>query len=95
MQYGLIGRKLAHSFSKEIHESIGDYAYTLKELEPQELDDFMTQRDFKAINVTIPYKEAVMPYLDNISDFAQKIGAVNTIVNRDGKLYGYNTDCLG
>lgn len=95
MQYGLIGRKLAHSFSKEIHESIGDYAYTLKELEPQELDDFMIQRDFKAINVTIPYKEAVMPYLDNISDFAKKIGAVNTIVNRDGKLYGYNTDCLG
>lgn len=95
MQYGLIGRKLTHSFSKEIHESIGDYAYTLKELEPQELDDFMTQRAFKAINVTIPYKEAVMPYLDNISDFAQKIGAVNTIVNRDGKLYGYNTDCLG
>ncbi len=95
MQYGLIGRKLGHSFSKEIHESIGNYTYTLKELEPHELDDFMTQRDYKAINVTIPYKEAVMPYLDNISDFADNIGAVNTIVNHDGKLYGYNTDCLG
>ncbi|MBR2404977.1 MAG: shikimate dehydrogenase [Clostridia bacterium] len=95
MQYGLIGRKLGHSFSKEIHEKIENYTYSLKELEPQELDDFMTQRDFKAINVTIPYKEAVIPYLDNISAFAKNIGAVNTIVNRDGKLYGYNTDCLG
>ena len=95
MQYGLIGRKLGHSFSKEIHESIENYSYTLKELEPQELNDFMIQKDFKAINVTIPYKEAVIPYLDDISDFAEKIGAVNTIVNSGGKLHGYNTDCLG
>ena len=95
MTYGLIGEKLGHSFSKEIHEQLASYTYELKELTPQELQKFFAQRSFKAINVTVPYKQAVMPYLDEISPEAQSIGAVNTIVNRDGKLCGYNTDLLG
>lgn len=95
MQYGLIGRKLRHSFSKTIHEYFADYEYGLKELEPNELDDFMRRADFKGINVTIPYKQAVMPYLYYIDKAAEKIGAVNTVVNRGGKLYGYNTDFGG
>ena len=82
MKYGLIGEKLGHSFSKEIHEQIENYTYTLCELSPDELDSFMKKRDFAAINVTIPYKEKVIPYLDHISERAKSIGAVNTIVNK-------------
>lgn len=95
MEYGCIGRKLTHSFSKIIHGKLCSYRYELCELEPQELDGFMKARDFKAINVTIPYKQDVIPYLDFISDKAREIGAVNTIVNKNGKLYGYNTDFSG
>ncbi len=95
MKYGLIGEKLGHSFSKIIHEKIADYTYELCEISKENLDSFMRARDFQSINVTIPYKEAVIPYLDSIDPFAEKIGAVNTIVKRDGKLYGYNTDFLG
>ncbi len=95
MDYGCIGEKLKHSFSKEIHNLLFDYDYKIKEIPKGELDDFMTKRDFKAINVTIPYKQDVIPYLDVISETAQKIGAVNTIVNRGGRLYGYNTDFSG
>lgn len=95
MEYGCIGKKLPHSFSKIIHEKIGDYSYKLVELTEDELPVFMEKRDFKAINVTIPYKEAVIPYLYELSDTAKSIGAVNTIVNRDGRLYGYNTDFYG
>ncbi len=95
MKYGCIGEHLKHSFSKEIHNSLSDYEYELKEISKDELDAFMVQRDFKAINVTIPYKEAVIPYLYYIDEAAEQIGAVNTIVNRDGKLYGYNTDFYG
>ena len=95
MEYGLIGGVLGHSYSKEIHEQIADYEYELKELAPDELDAFMKERPFKAINVTIPYKQDVIAYLDWIDDKAKEIGAVNTIVNRDGKLYGYNTDYAG
>lgn len=95
MEYGLIGGVLGHSYSKEIHEQIADYQYELKELKPEELDGFMRARDFKAINVTIPYKQDVIPYLDFIDEQAKEIGAVNTIVNRDGKLFGYNTDFAG
>lgn len=95
MQYGLIGEHLPHSFSKVIHEEIGLYEYELCELAPREIDEFMTKREFKGINVTIPYKQTVIPYLDEISDRAKSIGAVNTIVNRDGKLYGDNTDLGG
>ena len=95
MEYGLIGEKLPHSFSKEIHEKIADYDYSLKELKPNELKDFILSKNFKAINVTIPYKQAVIPFLDEISPEAQAIGAVNTVVNRGGVLYGYNTDFGG
>lgn len=95
MEYGCIGKKLPHSFSKIIHEKIGDYSYKLVELTEEELPKFMKNRDFKAINVTIPYKEAVIPYLYEMSDTAKSIGAVNTVVNCDGKLYGYNTDFYG
>ncbi|MCH5198554.1 MAG: AAA family ATPase [Oscillospiraceae bacterium] len=95
MEYGCIAQHLPHSFSKEIHEKIGSYNYILKELAPDELSSFMEARDFKAINVTIPYKQAVIPYLYKMDEFADKIGAVNTVVNCDGKLYGYNTDFYG
>lgn len=95
MEYGCIGKKIPHSFSKIIHEKIGDYSYELVELTEEELPKFMESRDFKAINVTIPYKEAVIPYLYEMSDTAKSIGAVNTVINRNGKLYGYNTDFYG
>lgn len=95
MKYGLIGKKLGHSYSKIIHEMMKDYTYELKEIAPEDLDAFMKSRDFLGINVTIPYKTDVIPYLDYIDPIAQKIGAVNTVVNRNGKLYGYNTDIIG
>ncbi len=95
MEYGLIGEKLGHSFSKIVHSRLADYDYELKEIARQDLEAFMKLKDFKAINVTIPYKEAVIKYLDCIDGLAQKIGAVNTVVNKNGKLYGYNTDFLG
>lgn len=94
-QYGCIGKKLTHSFSKEIHSRLADYEYNLIELDENELSSFFEKKDFEAINVTIPYKEAVIPYLDSISDIARRIGAVNTVVNENGKLYGYNTDYYG
>ena len=95
MQYGLIGNPLKHSFSKEIHKRIANYEYELCELSDSTFDDFMKKKDFKAINVTIPYKQRVIPYLDYIDDNAKTINAVNTIVNDNGKLKGYNTDILG
>lgn len=95
MEYGCIGEKLGHSFSKEIHNALTDYDYCLKELSRDELPVFMKEHNFKAINVTIPYKLDVMPYLDWIAPEAYQINAVNTIVNKDGKLYGYNTDFYG
>lgn len=94
-QYGCIGKKLTHSFSKEIHSKLADYNYELIELTEEEIAPFFAKRGFAAINVTIPYKQTVIPYLDSISPIAQRIGAVNTIVNKDGKLYGYNTDYYG
>ena len=95
MIYGCIGEHLPHSFSREIHGEIGGYAYDLKELTPQELPAFLTEKDFCGINVTIPYKQAVIPFLDGIDDTAREIGAVNTVVNRNGQLRGYNTDLDG
>ena len=95
-QYGLIGGKLGHSYSKIIHEQIADYTYELMPLPTEaEARAFMEKRTFAAINVTIPYKQLVIPYCDVVDPKAQAIGAVNTIVNRDGKLYGYNTDYAG
>ena len=95
MEYGCIGEKLGHSFSKEIHSALASYEYSLKELRREELSCFFKNKDFKAINVTIPYKQDVIEYLDWISDEAKSINAVNTIVNKNGKLYGYNTDFYG
>ena len=95
MQYGLIGERLGHSFSREVHARLGDYPYELVELAPEEVDGFMRARDFRAINVTIPYKSTVIPYLDRIDAAAQAIGAVNTVKRVGDKLYGYNTDFAG
>ena len=95
MEYGLLGKKLGHSFSKEIHNLIGDYDYLMIEKEENEIKEFFENENFKAINVTIPYKETVIPFLDEISENAKMIGSVNTIVRKDGKLYGYNTDFVG
>ena len=95
MRCGLLGEHLGHSFSKELHEKLGRYAYELFEVPPKELDTFMKARDFDGLNVTIPYKQAVIPYLDELSPRASAIGAVNTISNRDGALYGDNTDFGG
>ena len=95
MIYGCIAEKLGHSFSKEIHNRLFDYSYELREVPQDEFDAFMRKKEFKAMNVTIPYKERVIPYLDWVSDTAQKIGAVNTIVNEAGFLRGYNTDFSG
>ena len=95
MKYGVIGEHLKHSFSPEIHSQIGDYDYIIKEIEPEKLEAFIKERDFLGINVTIPYKEKVIPMLDYVDPAALEIGAVNTVVNRDGKLYGYNTDYSG
>ena len=95
MKCGCIGEKLGHSFSVEIHEKIGLYDYTLMPLPKEALCDFMTRRDFDGINVTIPYKKDVIPYMKELSEEAVLCGAVNTIVKRGGDLYGYNTDFAG
>lgn len=95
MEYGCIGEHLGHSFSAEIHRALSDNPYLIQEVARDALDGFMQARDFRGINVTIPYKEDVIPHLYRISEQARLIGAVNTIVNRDGKLYGYNTDFFG
>ncbi|MBQ5677965.1 MAG: shikimate kinase [Clostridia bacterium] len=93
--YGLLGGHLPHSFSPQIHSALGNRNYNLFEVAPENLDTFMKEHNFKGINVTIPYKKAVIPYLDVISPEAEKIGAVNTIKVVDGKLYGDNTDYFG
>ena len=95
MKYGLIGEHLPHSYSKEIHNKLAPYDYQLCELTHEALDGFMRAREFDAINVTIPYKQDVIPYLSEIDEHARLIGAVNTIVNHSGRLYGYNTDFYG
>ena len=94
-KYGCIGKKLTHSFSRDIHNKLADYEYDLIELTEEQLHEFFEQGDFAAVNVTIPYKQTVIEHLDFVSDIAQRIGAVNTVVNRDGKLWGYNTDYYG
>lgn len=95
MTCGLIGRRLGHSYSPQIHRALADYDYKLWELEPEELETFFRRRDFTGVNVTIPYKQAVIPLLDELSETARAIGAVNTVVRRDGKLCGDNTDFAG
>ena len=94
--YGLIGGKLGHSFSPTIHKALGGYDYGLTELAPEEVEPFLRRRAFRGINVTIPYKQTVMPFLDRISEEARRIGSVNTVVREaDGSLNGYNTDLAG
>lgn len=96
MKCGLLGRKLGHSYSPQIHGLLGDYSYALFEKEPEQLASFLKGGDFAGINVTIPYKKDVIPYLDELSPAAQKIGSVNTIVRRaDGSLFGHNSDYFG
>lgn len=96
MKLGLIGEKLPHSYSKVIFEEILGYpAYDLIELTPSEIGDFFRTFDLDGVNVTVPYKQAVMPYLDDVSDLARRIGAVNTVWREDGKLRGTNTDYFG
>ena len=91
MKTGLLGRKLGHSYSPQIHAHLGDYSYELFEREPEQIGDFLKNGGFDAINVTIPYKKDVIPYCAELSDIAQRIGAVNTIVRCGKKLIGHNT----
>ncbi len=95
MKLGLIGKTLKHSWSPEIHKNLIGEDYQLWELAEEELDDFFAKKDFDGINVTIPYKKTVMRYLDAVDPTAEKAGAVNCVVNRDGILRGYNTDVTG
>ncbi|MBQ7801636.1 MAG: shikimate kinase [Oscillospiraceae bacterium] len=95
MKCGLLGRKLGHSYSPQIHAQLADYSYALFEREPEELADFLKNGDWSGINVTMPYKKDVIPYLDELSPIAAKLGAVNCIVRRDGRLIGHNTDYFG
>ena len=96
MNCGLLGRKLGHSYSPQIHAHLGSYRYALFEKEPEELEAFLKNGDFTGLNVTIPYKKDVIPYLDELSPAAERLGAVNTIVRRpDGRLVGHNTDYFG
>ena len=96
MKCGLVGKTLGHSYSPVIHSALADYDYSLFELGEDELEGFIRTGDFRGVNVTIPYKIAVMQYLDEISPEASRIGSVNTVVRTaDGKLVGYNTDYYG
>ena len=95
MKYGLLGEKLPHSHSPKIHSLLGNSDYSLFEKEKDEVASFLSTRDFYGINVTIPYKQTVMPLCDTLDGAAIEIGAVNTVVNCDGKLFGCNTDFNG
>ncbi|MDR0531472.1 MAG: shikimate kinase [Oscillospiraceae bacterium] len=96
MQYALIGEHLGHSYSPEIHKMIGGYDYALAPMPPEALPEFFARRDFQGINVTIPYKKAVMPFCDTLGETAKRVGSVNTILKRaDGSLFGDNTDPAG
>ena len=95
MRCGLLGRKLGHSYSPEIHSQLAEYSYELFEIEPEELEAFLKSGAFSGINVTVPYKKAVIPFLDELTDRAARLGAVNTVVNRNGRLIGHNTDFFG
>ena len=94
--YGLLGERLGHSFSPEIHRQLGGYDYRLFEKRPEQLDSFLHSHEFDGLNVTIPYKKAVIPYCQELTDQARRIGSVNTILRRpDGTLLGHNTDYEG
>lgn len=95
MEYGLLGEKLGHSFSPQIHKALMDYDYQLYPTPPEKVEELFRKREFKGLNVTIPYKQTVIPLCDEADPRAAAIGAVNTVVNRGGKLTGYNTDIDG
>ena len=96
MRCGLLGEKLGHSYSPAIHAQLADYAYGLYEVAPEALPAFLTGGDFDALNVTIPYKKAVIPYCTELSPIARRLGSVNVLVRRpDGTLYGDNADAFG
>ncbi|MGN1100485.1 MAG: shikimate kinase, partial [Christensenellales bacterium] len=92
--YALLGEKLSHSYSKLIHNLFGT-EYELKPVPPDGLEDFVKDASVQGFNVTIPYKQAIIPYLDGLDEVAKSIGAVNTVAKVNGRLIGYNTDCLG
>ena len=93
---GLVGEKLGHSYSPYIHAQLADYEYRLYEKSPDELEDFIRNGVWDGLNVTIPYKKAVLPWCDELSDTARRIGSVNTLLRRkDGSLFGDNTDAFG
>ena len=94
-KFALIGKTLKHSFSKTIHSYLGGYEYDLVELDKEELKNFVESKEYKGFNVTIPYKKEIIPFLDKVDERAKQIGAVNTVVLKDGKLCGYNTDFDG
>lgn len=96
MRCGLLGEHLAHSYSPQIHALLGDYSYELFEVAPERLGEFLRSGCFDGLNVTIPYKKAVIPYCSGLSEAAKALGSVNTILRRpDGSLYGDNTDVDG
>ena len=96
MRCGLLGRKLGHSYSPMLHALLGDYEYLLYEREPDQVGDFLLHGDWDALNVTIPYKKTVVPYMSELSEAAAALQSVNTILRRaDGSLYGDNTDVYG
>lgn len=96
MKYGLLGGKLGHSYSPQIHSFLGAYSYELFEKMPEELENFLKHGDFNGLNVTIPYKKSVIPFCNELSPVAKKLGAVNTVVRRsDGRLIGHNSDYYG
>ena len=96
MEYGLIGEKLGHSYSAILHALLADYDYQLHPMPPEAVDGFMKEADFRGINVTIPYKKTVIPYLSEVGETARRIGSVNTVIKRpDGSLFGDNTDAYG
>lgn len=95
MEYGLIGEHLSHSFSKPIHEGLAGYEYILKEVPPQQIQDFFKKKDFKAVNVTVPYKFEALKAADVVDENAALIGSSNCLVNKDGLLYAFNTDYDG
>ncbi|MCR5485087.1 MAG: shikimate kinase, partial [Clostridiales bacterium] len=95
MRYGLIGEKLSHSFSPLIHKILWDCDYSLCPMSREAFVKFLKEREFSGINVTIPYKITALENCDEVDEKAKRIGSVNTIVNIDGRLYGYNTDYDG
>ena len=95
MKCGLLGRILGHSYSPQIHSYLGDYSYDLFEIEPENLEYFIKNGDFSGLNVTMPYKKAVIPFLDALTPEACRLGAVNTIARRNGRVIGHNTDYCG